>query len=612
MKKRLGLVLTVLLALALLLGSCGDATVEEEQETSKTTTTPTTTTTTTPTTTTTTTPTTTTAKKLVENSLGQMVEEPQYGGSVRAAWDRDSLPGFVPYGYIDSYGCLPAYDPLVIADITRGPTGTNDTRLTSTYCPLDMLAGGIAESWEQPDLTTLIFHIRQGVYFHDKPPVNGREVEASDIVWSIDRYQDWPQSEFYVPPDDPTGQRLQPTALDKWTVQVKLPTPDPFRITTVGRNIVAVPHEMDEAMGGMEDWRNECGTGPFEIVDAVTGSSITFRKNSNYWMKDPFFPENTLPYIDEIQVQLIRDPATRLAALRTGKVDQLPYVQIDSAEQLWKSNPELNYIEVPPTGSRCVYLRCNTEPFNDIRVRQAVFMATDFETIKDTMYKGHADVIQWPVLSFITDVYTAPEDLPTAPVVPGSTVSSNELFNYNPEKAMALLADAGYPNGLDIIMYSGPSQEYSETIPVILNYWEAIGINVEVEVMEEAVLWGHTMTVTYPHAARCGWGNANPSWAFDFGMKTGHPWNSSGVVDPYLDSTWESIKAIVDPAERTEQWRDLTVYTLEQAYYYTFPAPYRYNFWQPWIKQHTGETLTARFANGEAWVYYAWIDQSMK
>jgi hypothetical protein len=95
-------------------------------------------------------------------------------------------------------------------------------------------------------------------------------------------------------------------------------------------------------------------------------------------------------------------------------------------------------------------------------------------------------------------------------------------------------------------------------------------------------------------------------------MKTGHAWNSSGVVDPYLDATWEKIKAIVDVSERTKQWRELNLYAIEQAYYYTFPAPYNYNFWQPWVKQHNGESLVQRFANGEAWTYYAWIDQSRK
>ena len=608
-RKILWLALTCLIVLGLVLASCGPAeeeeeeegktvvgeveeeevTAEEEEEEV------------------------TEGKEMVRDSLGRLVEKPRYGGVVHYALDRDSLPGFVPEGYIDGYGTFPCYEGLLIPDLKTGPSGTGEYSIASQYCPPESLIGLVAESWEQPDLQTLIFKIRQGVRFHDKPPVNGREVTADDFVWSLYRCQEYPKSEFYMPPETPENQLVHATALDKWTVEVKLPSPDPFRVETVGKNIVLIPREMFEEKGSFEDWRNECGTGPFTITDAVTGTSITYSRSSNYWMTDPFHPENRLPYVDEIKLQLIRDPATRLAALRTGKIEVLMGITLEDAEMLWQSNPELNYKQLPPSGSRCVYLNCGTEPFQDIKMRQAVFMATDFDAIVKEMYKGQAEILTWPFISSVgPEIYTPIEELPTEITVDGSGASARDLFSYDPDKARQLMAEAGYPNGLKISLYSGPGKDYSETIPVITHYWGDIGIECEVDVMEEAVLWGHTMTVTYPNAARCGWGNAPPAYAFEYGYRTGHPWNSCGVVDPYLDTTWDEIKATLDPVERNTKWKELAQYAIEQAYYYTFPAPFRYTFWQPWVKQYNGEQQMGRLWNYYAFAQFCWIDEDLR
>ena len=73
--------------------------------------------------------------------------------------------------------------------------------------------------------------------------------------------------------------------------------------------------------GDVKDWRNLVGTGPFEITDWVEGSSITWTKNPNYWGYDEKYPENRLPYIDGMKMLVIPDVATRVAALRSGRID---------------------------------------------------------------------------------------------------------------------------------------------------------------------------------------------------------------------------------------------------------------------------------------------------
>ena len=71
----------------------------------------------------------------------------------------------------------------------------------------------------------------------------------------------------------------------------------------------------------MKDWRNVVGTGPWVLTDLVEGSSMTLTKNPNYWSDDEKYPGNRLPYVDEFRIKVIPEPATRIAALRTGQID---------------------------------------------------------------------------------------------------------------------------------------------------------------------------------------------------------------------------------------------------------------------------------------------------
>ena len=113
--------------------------------------------------------------------------------------------------------------------------------MNSTYEPLEGRVGFVAESWEQPDLHTVIYHIRKGIHFQDKPPVNGREVTAHDVVYSFLRSQDHPKSEWYKPKGTPEKELYKATALDKWTVEFKMPDASAFKIMDFGSEIRIAP-----------------------------------------------------------------------------------------------------------------------------------------------------------------------------------------------------------------------------------------------------------------------------------------------------------------------------------------------------------------------------------
>ena len=216
-------------------------------------------------------------------------------------------------------------ESLLTGDWAKGPAGTAEEnwRYVDGMPNPDVLAGALAESWDLADPQTLVLTIRQGVHWHDKPPTNGREMTADDIAFSLNRLWDSPKS--YQASSMPRGSFIESiTATDKWTVTIRtLPgkTGEVWEAAVGWSRIV--PRDAVEFYGDLNDWENTIGTGPFILTDYIDQSSVTFERNANYWMKDPLRPQNQLPYVDGVKWLIIPDLSTRLAALRTAKVDML-------------------------------------------------------------------------------------------------------------------------------------------------------------------------------------------------------------------------------------------------------------------------------------------------
>ena len=234
----------------------------------------------------------------------------------------------------------------------------------------------------------------------------------------------------------------------------------------------------------MKDWRNVVGTGPYMLTDWTEGSSISLQKNPDYWDFDEKYPENRLPYIDEIQKLFINEEATQLAALRSGKVDHLlNYItSVDVLDSLRKTNPE---IVVEPRSDRSetsFVMDASKPPFDDIRVRQAMQMAIDIEGIKNTYYKGTS---MWKPQGLVGEgvgAYFTPFDEWPEEVKKG--------YMYDLEGAEALLDEAGYPRGADGTIFKTTLDHlyrfdlgYSELAAA---YWAEIGVDVEINVLDEA------------------------------------------------------------------------------------------------------------------------------
>ncbi len=556
-------------------------------------------------------PTPTVGPEMVQDSLGRLVEKPRYGGTFTMVLDVPDT------GFDDVYtptettkNNRQTHEALFMGDWTRGPTGTGelDFLYSSIWIP-EQAKGGLAESWEIPDPNTLIFHIRKGVRWHDKPPMNGRELTADDVVFNIKRINDIPSGNLA----NTYPKWLQSVkATDKYTVVVQANDGPEQRTYFALQRMAAMskiyPPEVIQKYGDARDWRNSIGTGPFVLVDFVAESSMTFKRNPNYWGKDPLHPENQVPYLDTLIFLDIRDASTTLAALRAGKLDFYSGITKDDAQSLLKTNPELKYRKYLNETTDCIHLRVDKPalPFDDVRVRQALHMAINRQAIKDGLYGGDAELLTYPIppIKDYKGAYTPLEELPA---------NIRELFEYNPDKAKKLLAEAGYPNGFKTSILIPSLTEIVDLMSIVKADWAKIGVDLTLDLKDWAVYRSQVRAGQHQEMTWHAPGLATGPYR-EMSTDPASPWNLAKVNDPYINerrSRVQEWKTMSNPAERDRIEKESALHILEQAYSIQLSTPYRWVIWQPWLRSYSGELITATYYHF-AFAYYIWIDQQLK
>lgn len=505
-------------------------------------------------------------------------------------------------------------------DWTKGPAGGYGTNQTTWggVTNIDALKTGyLADkiTWAMDPGTenvTTSIEVRQGVHYALDPNseasklVNGRELTADDIVYNLNIRMNDPRS--WTLALHPELKGVQAIKTGPWEVQFTLPASDYMivRMIILDGGLI-FPPEVQEKYGSFSNWQNAVGTGPYMLTDYVAGSEATLTRNPNYWMKNPIGPGkgNQLPYTDSIDWLIIPDTSTLYAALRTAKIDWVTGVQLDDAEQLMKTQGLQNKAENPMTIGP-IEMRTDQPPFSDIRVRQALMMATDFNAINDGLYQGKAQTLTWPyyLQSGYQDLYLGLND----PEMPASV---KELYTYNPDQAKRLLSQAGYPNGFTV-----PITLYDQTTPedyisVVKSQWAKVGINLTLQPKDFGVLENimnrrdYTGLILGAQPPPASW----PEAAYAEGDSQS---NLSMVNDPTFDAAvakW-SVLAITNETAAMEMTKEEMKYVLAQAWAIPGPCVPVYSFWWPWIKNYSGEVMVG-WMNSD-WARWCWLDQNLK
>jgi ABC-type transport system substrate-binding protein len=342
---------------------------------------------------------------------------------------------------------------------------------------LDGIAGirpGLATQWtvDEKDKTKWVFKLRQGVKFHDGSPLT---VEA--IIFNLGRIFDDKSPQFDAPASPII--RSQISMLDRWekiddeTFAIYTKTPFAFFPYVLTRMFIVSPTQWEKAgRNWIEFAKQPSGTGPFKIAKVNPSVSAELVKNPDYWDAE------RVPKLDKMIVMPMPEPTTRLAALRSGQVDWIEVPPPDSIPSLRQAGFEISLKPYPHTWPYELNTVSEKSPFRDKRVRQALNYAVDREAIVKLL-NGTAK--------------------PAAGLYPPESVffgSPENKYTYNPEKAKALLAEAGYgpkkPAKVKVMVSTAGS---GQMLPLPMNelmqqMLKPIGFELEFEVVE----WG-TMLV---------------------------------------------------------------------------------------------------------------------
>jgi peptide/nickel transport system substrate-binding protein len=336
----------------------------------------------------------------------------------------------------------------------------------------------------------------------------------------------------------------------------------------------------------------------------VQGNSNTYVKNPNYWDKDKINGiEMKLPLVDKVVFRTIKDEATNLTALRTGKLDILEYIRWSAVDELKKNAPQLQWSKWLNMNGQFLAMRVDTKPFDDVRVRRALNMAVNKQEIVKDYYGGNAELFAYPQHPDYVGYFEPLEAMPD---------SIKELYVYNPAKAKKLLAEAGYPNGFSFkVQVCSCSPDHMDLLPLVAAYLEQVGVKLEIQPMEYGAFLSAMTSKTNAPGYFMNNGHTNPTTTIRKSFVKGQVWNPSQWSDPEYDKKMDVAYQEQDEGKRQVMLKEMTREILDKAPYIWLPTPYIFTAWWPWVKNYGGELRAGAVRPGPIYARM-WVDQEMK
>ncbi len=394
----------------------------------------------------------------------------------------------------------------------------------------------IAESYSQISPTVYEFKIRQGIKFHD-----GSDLTAEDVKFTLDRLT--VEGAMGDGQTSPRKSLLGPLAstdvIDAYTIRINLSEPWPILPAQLPfQEVVSKAFVESVGTAGMATEVN--GTGPFKLVEWRKGDSIIMERFDDYYGGASDIAPVGPACVDRVIFKVIPESASRVAALLAGDVDiinELPAFSIGQVE----ANPDTMVMSVNGTRSFFVAMNLEGEYFDDVKVREAVAHAIDKDLIIDRILGGYASRIEG--------------------ILSPDAFGSSELpaYAYDPELAKQMLAEAGFPDGIDVTMdVEGAFKDTAEAIASLLT---KAGIRTTVTVGEGAQLSEKWRTKGGPKTGDMfftSWGNGSldPFDIFIPTHRSADRGNSAGYANAELDAILDAASVELDVAKRAEMYRE--------------------------------------------------------
>lgn len=427
---------------------------------------------------------------------------------------------------------------------------------------------GIAASWSTPDARTWVIKLRPGVKFHD-----GAELTAEDVVYSLERPLSIKGSPggfaTYVRPI--TAKQI----IDRHTLQLTTATPYGALLQDLAH--VLLVSKRAAANAGSDDFdtgRAAIGTGPFKLTKFARGDRVQLARHDAYWGGRTEW--------DTVSLRILPSDPARTAALLSGQLDAIENVPTADLARLRKS---AGYRLAQTVSWRTILLHLDqdratppgvtdkagnplaTNPFKDLRVRQALSKAINRPAIAERVMEGLA--------------------IPASSPVPPSVIGHDPALRpetYDPDAARQLLAAAGYPEGFSIVL-SAPNNRYindDQVAQAVAQMFARIGVTARVDAMPLSMYLTRARNREFG-VALLGWGSlasdlALRSLAATLNPEKGHgAWNWARYSNPSLDKLIEQSLATVDPAKREAAARAASALAVHDVAY--IPLHYQVVTW---------------------------------
>jgi peptide/nickel transport system substrate-binding protein len=388
--------------------------------------------------------------------LGGIVAQLGLGSSVRPARAQAKTGGTVRAAISTPNGAI---DPITYYDSGSYQLVFQVAEFLCVTQPDLTLKPVLAESWSpNQDGTVWTFKLRKGVKFH-----NGQDFTADDVVATFDRLSDPKGGSNALSVFKGLLSKGGTRKIDDYTVAFHLDAANgsfPYSVSIDNYNAVILPANH---AGDYE--KTFEGTGPFKLEAYKPQVGASFVRNPDYW------GEKALP--DRLEFKFYGDVQPRIIALQAGEVDLLDAIPLD-VSQVVLSNPDISVVRVSSTAHRQLHMRCDTQPFTDKRVRQALALSIDRTKLVDGLCRGMAAL---------------GNDSPFAPAFP-STDPSIPQRRQDIAKAKELLGAAGLAQGFDMTLTTLRYSDIPAYAVLVQNAAKEIGIRIDLKVEDQDKYYG--------------------------------------------------------------------------------------------------------------------------
>ena len=392
----------------------------------------------------------------------------------------------------------------------------------------------LATEWEWVDDTHLSVTLREGVKFH-----NGEDFTADDVAYTISRFPDGPATGSLFEPFDPEGTEI----VDDYHIIIAFKRPFAPALNYLSSSSIRafiVPHDYMEANG--EDCLNQnpVGTGPYQFVDWVVSSHVDLTRFDGYW--------GDAPAIKDVRIRFIPESTARTIALETGEIDLAAALDDSDIESILAGEKEhiLGYL-APGLQVNYLAFNYNFEPFQDIRVRQAIAYGVNWEDV--AIAAGETTYV-------LADSCLTP---------PSDYYVSTGTYAYDPDRAKELLAEAGYADGFEIHCIEQESPAMIRSAEAMQAYLADLGITLTIE-PADAATWQDALnkgTCDISIASMTA-ATADPAHALN-NLRNTSTVVVSRVDDERFNELMQAGTDAMDETERTEVYAELQQYVYDNV-----------------------------------------------